>query len=166
MDQLTEFLISEHGLPGKRCRSCGLLGFPEDFLRSKRGRMSNHCRECLQRNDFKRRVISALKKRVYFNLKAKGIRKTLSSLYHLGCTKDQLVRHLISKLRPGMTMQNYGEWEIDHIIPISQGETEDQVLRLNFFLNLQPLWGEENRRKGDKLYATAVCENPTKSGEV
>jgi hypothetical protein len=39
---------------------------------------------------------------------------------------------------------NYG-WDIDHIIPISFAKTEEDVLRLNHYSNLQPLCSYINR---------------------
>lgn len=46
---------------------------------------------------------------------------------------------------------NFG-WDIDHIIPISSAKTEDEVINLNHYTNLQPLCGKINRDiKKDKL---------------
>jgi len=39
---------------------------------------------------------------------------------------------------------NYG-WDIDHIIPISTAKTEDDVYKLNYYTNLQPLCSKINR---------------------
>ena len=39
---------------------------------------------------------------------------------------------------------NYG-WDIDHIIPISSGNTEEDILNLNHYKNLQPLCSYVNR---------------------
>jgi hypothetical protein len=50
-----------------------------------------------------------------------------------------------------MTWDNHGEWHIDHIIPISSGKTEDEVLKLCHYTNLQPLWKEDNLKKSDKI---------------
>jgi hypothetical protein len=45
----------------------------------------------------------------------------------------------------------YG-WDIDHIIPISTAETEEDLIRLNHFTNLQPLCSYINRvLKKDKI---------------
>ena len=48
----------------------------------------------------------------------------------------------------GMTWDNYGEWQIDHIVPLSSGETLEELIALNHYTNLQPLWADENNRKG------------------
>ena len=39
---------------------------------------------------------------------------------------------------------NYG-WDVDHIIPIDTAVTEDDVIRLNHYTNLQPLCSKINR---------------------
>ena len=36
-------------------------------------------------------------------------------------------------------------WDVDHIIPISTAVTEDDVIRLNHYTNLQPLCSYHNR---------------------
>jgi len=49
-----------------------------------------------------------------------------------------------NKFIDGMTWDNYGLWEIDHIIPLSK----DGEHSIN---NIQPLWMEDNRKKYNKL---------------
>ena len=53
-----------------------------------------------------------------------------------------------------MTWENYGsKWHIDHIIPISSFnlKNREEFLQACNWLNLQPLWAEENLRKGNRL---------------
>ena len=40
--------------------------------------------------------------------------------------------------------QNYG-WDIDHIIPISFAQSEEDIIKLNHYTNLQPLCSYTNR---------------------
>ena len=51
----------------------------------------------------------------------------------------------------GMSWDNHGKWHIDHIIPIASAQSEDDVLRLNHYTNLQPLWAADNLSKGSKI---------------
>jgi hypothetical protein len=53
----------------------------------------------------------------------------------------------------GMSWDNYGKWHIDHIRPCSSfdlSDTEQQKICFNY-KNLQPLWAEDNLRKGAKV---------------
>ena len=73
----------------------------------------------------------------------------------LGCTIPEFISHLQSKFQPGMTIENHGvgpgKWNIDHMIPISSAQSEDDIIKLNHYTNLQPLWFEDNMAKGNKL---------------
>jgi|SRR5208282_94173 len=76
----------------------------------------------------------------------------------IGCNKLDLEKYIANKLRDNMTFDNYGEWEIDHIIPVSSfdfNEKENIMICFNY-KNLQPLWKTENRIKYNKIpYSTA-----------
>lgn len=71
---------------------------------------------------------------------------------YLPYSSDDLVNHLESKFKDGMTWENYGKWHIDHIIPISyfiKNKIIDPAI-INALTNLQPLWASENMSKGCK----------------
>lgn len=61
--------------------------------------------------------------------------------------------YLESKFEDWMTWENRGlyngelnyGWDIDHIIPISSAETEEEIIKLNHYTNLQPLCSYKNR---------------------
>lgn len=73
----------------------------------------------------------------------------------VGYTAKQLKLHLGKKFKKGMTWDNYGEWHIDHIIPISvfnfEKPEDDDFKKCWGLKNLQPLWKIENIKKGNKL---------------
>ena len=50
-----------------------------------------------------------------------------------------------------MNWDNHGEWHYDHIIPLASADNYDDLVRLNHYTNLQPLWAEDNLKKGSKI---------------
>ena len=84
----------------------------------------------------------------------KGNLKTAKSIDLIGCTIKYLMQHLETQFTAGMTWDNYGEWHIDHIVPCSSFDfTKEKEQRECFnFINLQPLWAEDNLKKSDKIY--------------
>lgn len=73
----------------------------------------------------------------------------------VGYTIDQLKAHLEKQFKPGMTWDNYGQWHIDHRIPISafNYETPDDIdfKQCWALRNLQSLWAIDNLQKLNKL---------------
>ena len=92
-------------------------------------------------------------------LKHKGYKKSTKTINILGCSFEQFKLHLESKFETWMNWENKGlyngelnyGWDIDHIIPISSAKTEEEMIKLNHYLNLQPLWESDNIRKGNKF---------------
>jgi hypothetical protein len=85
-----------------------------------------------------------------------NIHKGMHIFDMLGYNADQLKKHLESKFKDGMTWDNCGKWQIDHVIPDSwfkYSSIEDEEFKKCWALdNLQPLWADQNRKKSD-LYA-------------
>ena len=78
--------------------------------------------------------------------------KSGSAIRDLGCTLIELQQHLEIQFKIGMTWDNYGDWHIDHIVPLSSFDLTDreQFLKACHYTNLQPLWAAENLRKSNK----------------
>jgi len=68
----------------------------------------------------------------------------------LGCSYDDFKRHIESQFLEGMTWDNHGEWHLDHIVPVSYGLNEAEVLALNHYTNFQPLWAIDNWSNGNR----------------
>jgi hypothetical protein len=84
-------------------------------------------------------------------LLTKNITKKNKTFNIVGCTPVELKEHLEKQFADGMSWDNQGKWHIDHIIPMSSANTEEEVLKLCHYTNLQPLWGIDNLKKGSKL---------------
>lgn len=69
----------------------------------------------------------------------------------VGMGYDDFKKYLESKFIDGMDWDNRGEWHIDHIVPLSSANTEEELISLSHYTNLQPLWAEDNLKKGDKI---------------
>lgn len=83
-------------------------------------------------------------------IKRMNTKKTESTIDMLGYSSDELKKHLESLFEDGMSWDNYGEWHIDHIIPVAYFDPDTEVSIVNSLDNLQPLWAEENLSKGKK----------------
>lgn len=71
----------------------------------------------------------------------------------LGCSIKFFKEYFESKFKEGMSWNNWGEWQIDHIYPISKVDLTDysQLLKVSHYTNLQPLWPSENISKGNSV---------------
>lgn len=77
--------------------------------------------------------------------------KSKKTIECIGTDISTFKRYIENQFVKGMSWENYGEWHIDHIIPLSHGKTEDEILKLHHYKNLQPLWKEDNLKKGNKI---------------
>lgn len=70
-------------------------------------------------------------------------------------TQEELALHLEKQFLVGMTWANYGEWHIDHIVPISafNYDSPDHIdfKRCWALSNLRPMWATENLKKWSKI---------------
>lgn len=103
-----------------------------------------------RKTDLNFRLIHNLRSRLCSALK--GQTKSKRTLELLGCSILQLRLHLEGRFKSGMTWDNYGQWQIDHIKPLSKFDLTDekQLSKAANYKNLQPLWARENIVKGNK----------------
>jgi hypothetical protein len=84
-------------------------------------------------------------------LRDRRLNKSQKSVDIVGCGWGELRDYLESKFTDGMTWDNMNLWHVDHIIPLVTAKTEEQVLALCHYSNLQPLWAADNLSKSTKL---------------
>lgn len=75
----------------------------------------------------------------------------------VGCTVDELRKHIESTFKHGMSWENHGDWHIDHILPLaSAGADEESILKAFHWSNMRAEWGIENKRKSARLTADSI----------
>ncbi len=72
----------------------------------------------------------------------------VSASLAVDCDHQFLRDYIERKFTDGMHWGNYGQWEVDHIKPLSAGRTLYKLFWLCRFDNLQPLWKRDNQMKG------------------
>ncbi|MDD4242738.1 MAG: hypothetical protein PHG08_00360 [Bacilli bacterium] len=84
-------------------------------------------------------------------IKNGGYKKTSKTASILGCTFEEFKLHIEKQFSQGMSWDNRELWHLDHIYPVSLAVDEHHLLQLNHYTNFQPLWAEDNLKKGNKL---------------
>lgn len=97
-----------------------------------------------------KRLADLVRTRVRDAVIYKGSRR---SYHFLGCSYEEFRRHIESKLKPGMSWDNYGygrdRWQIDHIRPICSFNMLDPIEQEKalHYTNCQPMWYDEHVKK-------------------
>ena len=112
-------------------------------------RRRNHVNNRYQ-TDINFRILKICRARILQALK--GLNKSASTMKLIGCTSDELRRHIESLFEPWMTWKNQGRggWDIEHIKACANfnlGDPEQQRACFNWS-NLQPMEHIENIKKG------------------
>lgn len=98
-----------------------------------------------------------IRKVVYNSFKRSStskFRKGSKSEELLGCSLEFLRSYILSKCPEGIALNDFGEkgYHIDHIVPVSSANTQEELEKLCHYTNLQPLWWEDNLKKSNKIY--------------
>lgn len=91
-----------------------------------------------------------MRKRLSAYFRAISVNKSTRTKEMIGLDLAGFKSHIESKFQEGMTWENYGQWHVDHIKPISLARNEQDIVELNHYTNLQPLWASENIKKSNK----------------
>lgn len=101
------------------------------------------------------KLISNFRTAIYQVLKESNVEKNGHYFDILGYTPEELIIHLEKQFTEGMTWENYGEFHVDHKLPISSFNIkeigDEEFMKCWSLDNLQPMWGEENIRKSNKI---------------
>lgn len=99
------------------------------------------------------KIAKNLRIRLSMAMRSQKTRKTNQTMKYVGCTKEELRLHLQSLFLEGMSWDNYGNWHIDHIVPISSFNLgiDNNIYKAMNYTNLQPLWAQDNLSKSNKM---------------
>lgn len=92
-----------------------------------------------------------MRARFRYELAKRGDGQHIKANEYLGCSWVELRIHLENQFKDGMSWDNYGDWHVDHIIPLASAQTKDEIIKLCHYSNLQPLWAFDNLSKGAKM---------------
>jgi len=124
--------------------------YAKQYSVENREKLSKRIRERLK-TDHLFRLSCNYRSRTVSAFKSKGVSKKSKTREMLGCTFEEMKQYLINQFTEGMTVENYGEWHIDHIIPLASANTREELIKLIHYTNLQPLWASDNMSKGSKI---------------
>lgn len=116
--------------------------------KSEERRRNNEWKKNKRKSDPIYRIKLNIRARIRDYLKGSKIGKRTFEI--IGLTPDEFKKHIESNFTNGMTWENYGDWHVDHKRPLCLAKTEEEILMLNHYTNLQPLWGIDNIRKNRK----------------
>lgn len=132
--------------------------------KSSKKKMRNYMREYQRKT--RPRLARNFRSRISISLRKKKAPRLGKALRLLNYSIDDLRAHLEKLFLPGMSWENYGEWEIDHRKPIVSfsfsSPTDPEFLECWSLSNLQPLWAKDNRSKGSRLnYEPSPAASPS-----
>lgn len=118
--------------------------------------------ESKNRKDVERNALRKLKDPIYamrrrikdliaIKIRNGGYTKKSRTQEILGCDWDFFKTHIERQFVRGMTWENRSAWHLDHVIPMATAQTEQDILALNHFTNLRPMWAKDNLVKGRQI---------------
>jgi len=147
------------GLENKQCKYCDEIKHKDKFRFNRL-----KCRDC-ERDETTEKFKRYIRTRIYNCLRNKN--KTKHSVEYLGCCSDEYFEWIFS-YNNNCNLENHGkEWHIDHVIPISKfdlNNEEEQLLAFNW-RNTMPLSSKENLSKNNKIIIEQVKQHLEKLKE-
>lgn len=125
-----------------------MVKYKKTYKKTKRGKAS--IRRYKNKPDVK--FANKIRKKLKKSFVENGWGKKSLTYKYIGLDKEEFKKHIESQFTEGMTWDNWGidGWHLDHRLPLSAAETEEEIGLLWHYTNLQPMWAEENIAKGNK----------------
>jgi len=133
------------GIENKQCKYCNEIKHKDKFRYNRL-----KCRDC-ERDEPAEKSKRYIRTRIYNCLRNKN--KTKHSVEYLGCSSVDYFKWILTH-NNNCVLENHGkEWHIDHVIPISKfdlNNEENQLIAFNW-RNTMPLSSRENLSKNNKI---------------
>ena len=145
----------------KKCCDCKLILEESKFSIERaygKERLAARCKKCKNKTknvkyqkNIPYRILRNLRRRLKSDFNKRGYIKDFTFDEIFGLNAKSLGEYLSPKFSEGMGWHNYGEWEIDHIYPLSLTESKEEYLKYSHHTNIQPMWKYDNIKKRDKI---------------
>jgi hypothetical protein len=148
--------ICEHKKRRNRCIDCGGVSICEHK------REKSKCKDCggasiCEHKKQRNQCIICQPLQHLYGVVCKRMRQSLDdfkgpqTIDLLGCDIQSYRDYIESKFLDNMNWENYGEWQIDHIIPLNyESPTIEEVMARLHYTNTQCLWARDNNIKGSR----------------
>lgn len=103
-----------------------------------------------RKNDITYRLKKNISNSFRKSLTKNGYSKKSRSYEILGIDWINFKKYIENQFTDDMSWDNFDQIHIDHKIPIAAANTEFEVIALNHYTNLQPMWAKDNIEKSDK----------------
>jgi hypothetical protein len=167
--------VSRNGVVGKLCSACKQWKPLEEYNNNKSSwdKKRTTCKQCLsekrkhsrvrirkymhkyeierKKNDPYFAFVKRMRSRINSAVRHFAMVKSDSTTTLLGASIKEVRTHIEKQFKNGMTWDNASRWHIDHIIPFSAFKNDMTPLNQKivcWYMNLQPLWKEDNLSKG------------------
>ena len=141
------------GIDNKKCKYCNEIKSKERFRHNRL-----KCKDC-ERDEPTEKFKRYIRTRIYNCLRYKN--KTKHSVEYLGCCSNEYFKWIF-KYNNNYNLDNHGkEWHIDHVIPLSKFDLNDEEQQLIAFnwRNTMALSCSENLSKNNKIIQSQVGEH-------
>jgi len=126
----------------------------DENFRIRSQKISSKCRDKRLKNNLSALIQHRIRSLVHGSIKRQYTQKCYKTIDLLGIDYEGFKQYFESKFKQNMTWEKFqiGEIQIDHIKPCSLFDFTDpeQQKECFHYTNLQPLWKEENRIKGNQ----------------
>jgi hypothetical protein len=140
----------------KTCNTCWKpIEWNKDKQKISEKKYRENNREKIKEKDNlpKNKIRALLRRRIRLALFAQKTNKNNSTIQYLGCDINFFKKWMEFQFKDDMSWDNKSEWHIDHVIPCSSFnlQNNDEQLKCFHWSNLRPCSAKENIEKSDKI---------------